>query len=114
MPRMFAYAVLALSSVLAMAQQQGPTPDPAQTQQPPQNQANPQDKSGPNMQMQSNITSALSSDPTLSGANVQSSVDDVNITLTGSVQSKAQMDRVLALVSPYAQYRNIVNKVVVH
>jgi hypothetical protein len=44
---------------------------------------------------------------------VEVSVDDVNITLTGSVQSQGQMARVIALVSPYTQYRNVVNKVVV-
>jgi hypothetical protein len=121
MPRIVACAILLLLSTLVMAQQPpnaAPNPsDPNASQQPaqpPPAQANPQDKAGVNSQMQSDISSALSSDPSLSGAQVQSSVDDVNITLTGSVQSKAQMDRVLALVSPYARYRNVVNKVAVH
>jgi hypothetical protein len=123
MPRIVACAILLFLSTLATAQQQPPSAapnpsDPNASQQPaqppPPSQTNPQDKASVNSQMQSDISSALSSDPSLSGTSVQSSVDDVNITLTGSVQSKAQMDRVLALVSPYARYRNVVNKVVVH
>jgi osmotically-inducible protein OsmY len=122
MPRIVACAILLFLSTLATAQQPSstaPSPsDPNASQQPAQSpspsQTNPQDKASVNSQMQSDISSALSSDPSLSGTSVQSSVDDVNITLTGSVQSKAQMDRVLALVSPYARYRNVVNKVVVH
>ena len=124
MPRILVCAVLLFLSTLATAQQppssapEQSSADPNASQQPAQqpspSQANPQDKASVNSQMQSDISSALSSDPSLSGASVQSSVDDVNITLTGTVQSKGQMDRVLALVSPYARYRNVVNKVVVH
>jgi BON domain len=125
MSRIFVCAVLLSLSALATAQQQPPSsaPNPSSSdpnapqqpaQQPSPSQGNPQDKAGVNSQMQSDISSALSSDPSLSGTSVQSSVDDVNITLTGSVQSKAQMDRVLALISPYSRYRNVVNKVEVH
>jgi osmotically-inducible protein OsmY len=123
MPRILVCAVLLFLSALATAQQQPSSSTPSSTdpnasqqpaQQPTPTQANPQDKAGVNSQMQSDISSALSSDPSLSGTSVQSSVDDVNITLTGSVQSKAQMDRVLALISPYSRYRNVVNKVEVH
>jgi osmotically-inducible protein OsmY len=123
MPRILVCAVLLFLSTLATAQQQPPSSDPSSSdpnasqqpaQQPSPSQANPQDKASVNSQMQGDISSALSSDPSLSGTSVQASVDDINITLTGSVQSKAQMDRVLALVSPYARYRNVVNKVAVH
>jgi osmotically-inducible protein OsmY len=123
MPRILVCAVLLSLSALATAQQQPSSSTPSSTdpnasqqpaQQPTPTQANPQDKASVNSQMQSDISSALSSDPSLSGASVQSNVDDVNITLTGTVQSKAQMDRVLALISPYSRYRNVVNKVEVH
>ena len=118
MPRIVVCAVLLFLSTLATAQQQPPSTDPNASQEPAQqpspSQANPQDKASVNSQMQGDISSALSSDPSLSGTSVQASVDDVNITLTGFVQSKAQLDRVLALVSPYARYRNVVNKVEVH
>jgi osmotically-inducible protein OsmY len=122
MSRIVVCVVLSLLSTLAVAQQQSanpPSADPNASQQPspeqsPQGQKNPQDKSGANSQMQSDISSALSSDPSLSGTDVQSTVDDVSITLTGTVQSQAQMDRVLALVSPYSRYRNVVNKVAIH
>ena len=82
--------------------QQGPTPTP-----------NPQDKASVNSNIESNLQSALSSDPVLSGADVQASVDDVAITLTGSVQSEGQHRRALAFASQYAQYRKIVDKIAV-
>ena len=74
---------------------------------------NPQDKSGVNSQMESDLKSVLSSDPALSGTDIQASVDDMSITLTGTVQSQAQLERAMALVSPYARYRNVVNKIAV-
>jgi osmotically-inducible protein OsmY len=89
----------------------------ASQEQPPQPQASPhkstQDKASTNSQILSNIQSSLNGDPILSGTDVQVSVDDVNITLTGSVQSQGQLDRVLALASPYVGYRSVVSHVVV-
>jgi hypothetical protein len=121
MPRIPVYVLLLLSAALAFGQQQNqgqnppsanPQPSP-DTQQPPQQGApNPQDKAAANSQMQSDIQSSLSSDPVLSGTDVQVNVDDMNITLTGSVRSQAQLDRITALVSPYIRYRNVVNKVI--
>ncbi len=87
--------------------QASPSPSPAPTQE------STQDKAAANSQMESDLKSVLSSDPALSGTDVHASVDDMNITLTGSVQSQAQIERVMALVSPYARYRNVVNKVTV-
>ncbi|HKF22599.1 MAG TPA: BON domain-containing protein [Candidatus Angelobacter sp.] len=86
----------------AMAPESGqqPTPTPSR-----------QDKASANSQIRDNISSALSSDPILSGTNVQVNVDDVNITLTGSVESAGQMRRVVELISPYIGYRQVVNKV---
>jgi len=71
----------------------------------------PQDKAGVNSTIQDNLQSVFGGDPSLQGANVSASVDDVAITLTGSVQSEGQHQRVLALVSQYAQYRKIVDKI---
>lgn len=117
-------ALFFLSASLLFGQQQpqnqGQIPPSASPQSLPDQQsqqqpaANPQEKAGVNSQIQSNIDSALGSDPALSGTDVQAAVDDVNITLTGSVGSQAQLDRVLALVSPYQRYRRVVNKVKVH
>jgi osmotically-inducible protein OsmY len=116
-------AVLSLSAAMACAQQpatpgQNPPPSPPPTtvpessQQPtPTPQAPRQDKASVNSQIQDNIRSALSGDPVLSGTDVQASVDDVNITLTGFVESQGQFQRVLQLVSPYGNYRQVVNKV---
>jgi BON domain len=122
MPRI-PVCVLLLSATLAFGQQQpqnqgqnppsaSPQPSPGNQPSPEQPTPNPQDKAAANSQMQSDIQSSLSSDPVLSGTDVQVKVDDMNITLTGSVRSQAQLDRVTALISPYIRYRNVVNKVV--
>jgi osmotically-inducible protein OsmY len=84
-----------------------PTPAPA-TPSP-----NPQDKAEVNSNIQSNLRSVLSGDPVLNGASVDPSVDDVAITLNGTVQSEGQRRRALALASQYSQYRKIVDKLVV-
>lgn len=113
-------ALVLLWAALAWAQQ--PTnppqnlPPPAPTTVPESQQPTPtpqprQDKASVNSQIQSNIESTLSGDPSLSGTDIQVKVDDVNITLTGSVKSEYQLRRVMALVSPYINYRQVVNKV---
>lgn len=121
--RVPACAALLLSALFALGQEPQSTPpesppatypgEVAQPQQDTQQQANLQDKAAANSQIQSDLQSALKSDPALSGADVEVSVDDVNITLTGSVQAQGQMERVMALTSPYARYRNVVNKVAI-
>ena len=83
-------------------------PQPTATPAPP---ANPQDKAEVNSKIESNLRSVFSGDPSLQGADVSASVDDVAITLTGSVQSEGQHQRALALASQYAQYRKIVDKI---
>lgn len=72
-----------------------------------------QDKAAGNERIQNNLQSAFDDDPILSGADVAAKVDDENITLTGTVQSYLQHQRVLQLVSPYYSYRRIVDKVTV-
>ena len=71
----------------------------------------PQDKSSANSTIQTNIESVLEGDPILSSADVEATVDDHNITLTGTVDSYAQHQRVLQLVEPYARYRKVVDKI---
>ena len=84
----------------------------AQAQESP-TPAHPQDKSEANSLMESNLRSAFSGDPSLSGADIQTSVDDVSITLTGSVQSEGQHRRALALTAQFATYRKIVDKITI-
>jgi osmotically-inducible protein OsmY len=72
-----------------------------------------QDKAEGNDRIQSNLQSAFDGDPTLRGADLTASVDDERITLTGSVESYLQHQRVLELVSPYSSYREIVDNVTV-
>jgi osmotically-inducible protein OsmY len=76
---------------------------------PVQNDA--QDKSGANDRIQENLQSVFSADPLLSDANVHTRVDDQTITLTGTVQSYAQHQRVLQLVEPYSRLRQVVDKI---
>jgi osmotically-inducible protein OsmY len=72
-----------------------------------------QDKAAGNERIQNNLQSTFDDDPTLSGAQVEAAVDDQSITLTGTVESYLQHQRVLQLVSPYYSYRTIVDKVTV-
>ena len=118
MSRILMFTVLLLGT--QMFGQQPPNQDPAvpdaqmssentaQTDQPDQPLQN---KAGGNERIQSNLQSAFDDDPTLSGAELTANVDDESITLTGTVQSYLQHQRVLQLVSPYYSYRNIVDKV---
>jgi osmotically-inducible protein OsmY len=69
-----------------------------------------QEKAEANDQIQTNLQSALDDDPILSDSDVAANVDDVRIVLTGTVQSYQQHQRVLELVSPYSDYREIVDK----
>jgi osmotically-inducible protein OsmY len=112
-------ALLLMSAAMSWAQQsnqgQNPTSTPPamapESGQQPTPTPSRQDKASVNSQIRDNVRSALSSDPLLSGTNVEVSVDDVNITLTGSVESEGQIRRVMELVSPYISYRQVVNKV---
>ena len=99
----------ALSTPLASSAQA----QQSQAQQSPTPAPNPQDKAEVNSNIEDNLRSAISSDPILEGANIQASVDDVSVTLTGSVQSEGQHQRALAFASQYAQYRKIVDKLTV-
>jgi hypothetical protein len=102
-----------LFTVVGMSQQpqsQNPTPSAS-----PDSHARPtptpeQQRASANSQIQSQLQSLLSSDPFLSDANVQVNVDDQNVTLTGTIVSEGQRQRVLQLASPYGQYRKIVDK----
>ncbi len=69
-----------------------------------------QDKAEGNQRIQNNLQSAFDDDPTLSGTDVAVNVDDARITLSGTVQSYLQHQRVLELVSAYSRYREIVDK----
>lgn len=85
------------------------TPTPAPAEPTPA----PQDKAEVNSNIQSNLSSILSGDPVLSGASIDPRVDDVAITLNGTVQSEGQRRRALDLASQYSRYRKIVDKLVV-
>lgn len=74
-------------------------------------QASPaRDQTEANRRIHDSISDVLSSDPVLSGSDVQVDVDDHNVTLTGSVQSHVQHQRVLQLAAQYSRWRNIVDK----
>lgn len=115
---------LLLTATFAFAQQQPqgqgqnppnatpPAPDNRpQSQQPPATAPQQQQSPMANTDVQSQIQNVLGNDPSLSGVQVQASVDDQSITLTGTVDSQAQKDRAMALVSPYMGQRKIVDKI---
>lgn len=70
-----------------------------------------QSKSDVNSKIEDNVQAVLQGDPLLSGAQVQTKVDDQSITLTGTVESYAQHQRVLQLVEPYVRWRKVVDKI---
>jgi len=114
--------ILMLLGTSVIGQQQPHNQDPpvSNAQVSPENSAQAdqsdrplQDKAAGNERIQSNLQSAFDDDPTLSGAEVAANVDDERITLNGTVQSYLQHQRVVQLVSPYSNYREIVDKVTV-
>jgi osmotically-inducible protein OsmY len=70
----------------------------------------PQSQTEANRRIHDSISDLLSSDPVLSGSDVDATVDDHSITLTGRVDSYVQHQRVLQLVSSYGRWRKIVDK----
>jgi hypothetical protein len=115
--------ILLLSAVLGFSQQPQSQDPPAkppstspdnnstQAQNPSQDPSKDQDKASTNQRIQSSIQDLLSSDPVLSDVDVEAKVNDVSIVLTGTVESYAQHQRVLQLVSSYGQWRKIDDRV---
>lgn len=121
MNRMFVCTLLLLGTPM-LGQQQPQNPDTAvpnaqvSTENTAQtNQPVPplQEKAAGNERIQENLQSAFDDDPTLSGAELEANVDDESIILTGTVKSYLQHQRVLQLVSPYYNYRTVLDKVTV-
>jgi osmotically-inducible protein OsmY len=117
MPRVSLLVLVAAFLVFVPPSLQSQDPKPAgspatdagnsQEQTSPQPQANPD----VNRRIHDSITDLLSSDPVLSGADVNATVDDKNITLTGTVKSHAQHQRVLQLAAQYRRWREIVDQI---
>ena len=122
MIRLLACALLLLAMAPTIAQQQccaGQNPPSAtpqepdnQPQSPPKATPGEQDRAMANQDIESQLNSTFSNDPILSDADIEATVDDQNITLTGTVQSEGQRQRALALCQTYSRYRNIVDKMV--
>ena len=117
MPRVSQLLLVAVFLVFVppslQSQDQKPAGSPAtyagnfQGETPPPQQENPD----ANRRIRDSIRDLLSSDPVLSGANVEATVDDKNITLTGTVKSHVQHQRVLQLCEQYRRWRNIVDQI---
>jgi len=71
----------------------------------------PQTDSSANQRIQSSVSDLLSSDPVLSGSDVEVAVDDRNLTLTGHVENYTQHQRALQLAAQYGRWRHIVDKI---
>ncbi|HEY2914228.1 MAG TPA: BON domain-containing protein [Candidatus Angelobacter sp.] len=95
-------------------QQQPPDAHPSahdSSQSQPAPQPSPaRDQTEANRRIHDSIDDLMSSDPVLSGSHVEVDVDDHNVTLTGSVESHVQHQRVLQLAAQYSRWRNIVDK----
>jgi len=113
MSRRFIFSLAALSTLLMFSaplrSQNGPPPSSPHSSSPPET---PQAQNpGQNRRIHDSISDLLNSDPVLSGSDVDATVDDHNIVLTGKVQSHVQHERVLQLVSSYGRWRKIVDKI---
>src|ERR1700756_1352349 len=98
MSRKFIFSLAALSTLLMLAMplwsQDSPPPSNPHASSPHDSQAQPtpqaQSNSSQNSRIQDSISDLLNSDLVLSGSDVDATVDDHNIVLTGKVQSHAQ------------------------
>jgi hypothetical protein len=102
------------STAQFMPNQDSPTQPPtssAENSQSPAQNSSPQDKAGANERIQTSIRDLLKSDPVVDGADIQVSVDDHSIVLSGKVESYAQHQRVLQLVAQYGRWRQIVDQI---
>jgi hypothetical protein len=113
MSRRSIFSLAALSTLLMFSaplrSQNGSPPSSPHSSSPPET---PQAQNpGQNRRIQDSISDLLNSDPVLSGSDVDATVDDHNIVLTGKVQSHVQHERVLQLVSSYGRWRKIVDKI---
>jgi hypothetical protein len=113
--------IVLLSAVMAFSQQQPQSQDPPTTATanpsgnnpslPSQDDSQNQSKADANQRIQSSIQDLLSDDPILDGVDVQASVNDESIILTGTVTSYAQHQRVLQLAAQYGRWRKIDDRV---
>jgi osmotically-inducible protein OsmY len=102
-------AVFIAQPIAQDSQSAPPSQDSSQSQPAPQ-RVESQNQVEVNRRIRDSINDLLSSDLVLNGTDVEAVVDDHNITLTGRVNSYAQHQRVLQLVSSYGRWRNIVDK----
>ncbi|HEX2329907.1 MAG TPA: BON domain-containing protein [Candidatus Angelobacter sp.] len=70
-----------------------------------------QTQSEANSRIQRSIHDVMEGDQVLKDADITTTVDDMNITLSGSVDTYAQHQRALDIVSQYGRYRKIVDKI---
>ncbi len=111
--------IVLLSAVLAFSQQQPQSQDTPTTatanssgnKSPSQDDSQNQSKADANERIQNSIQNLLSDDPILDGVDVQASVNDESIILTGTVASYAQHQRVLQLAAQYGRWRKIDDRV---
>lgn len=112
MPRIAALFPLLLLSLAVSQQPQNPSPpqtSPGDTAQEQPSPAAASSNSEANSRIQRSVEDLISGDPQLSSADVEVSVDDSSITLTGTVDNYAQHHRVLVLVEQYSRWRKIVD-----
>lgn len=90
-----------------------PSPDNRQPQSSSPTPAEERSRDEANRTMQATIEDIFKADPILEGAQIQTTVDDEAITLSGAVQNEAQHQRALQLVHPYTRWRKVVDKIIV-
>ena len=66
-----------------------------------------------NSRIKRSVDDLLEGDLLLQGVDIETTVDDEEIILTGTVDTYSQYQRVLALVDQYSRWRKIVNNVII-
>ncbi len=79
-------------------------------QMPPDIQA-PPTREMSNHQIEGQLLKELRAEPELSGTNVDATVDDNSVVLTGSVDTVAQRERAVRIAQSYAGSRKLVDKI---
>jgi len=112
-------ALLILVTPRALSQQQHlPAANPPVQQMPPDTTAPPPTQPAPvqmsSLEIEKQIQKAFDQDASLVNSKLKVSVDDMNITLTGSVENQKQHDLALQLAQAYAGKRKIVDNIIIH
>jgi BON domain len=117
--KLLSCGALLLFAAMAMGQQQAPPPystpptfpqEQKPTEPMPPDTKAPPPESMPSADVQQQMQKKLATEPLLANADVNATVDDTSVVLTGTVESEEQHDLALRIAESYAGDRRIVDR----